>query len=100
MIFASSVPVVVFVPPLTLTIRALPDCEIERGAFEIEERRLLQGEAVRDLNSIFHAPSTAKGALSARPLFRIPTRPRIGSPTRKTYASTKLRFECVIGFSP
>ena len=98
-IFPSSVPAVVFVP-LRVTTRALPDCEMERGAFEIEERKLPQGEAEGRLDSIFQAPSTENGADRPRPLFRIATSPSTGSTTRKTYAITKLRFVCEIALSP
>jgi hypothetical protein len=99
-IFPSSVPVVVFVPPLSVTTRLLPDCEIEKGAVETEESKLAQGEAEEALDSILQAPSTENGADKPRPLFRIPTSPSTGKATRKMYASTKLRFECVIAVSP
>jgi hypothetical protein len=94
--------VVVFVPPPRVTTRLLPDCEIERGVFETEERKLPQDEAGRRLTagSIFQAPSTENGAVRLRPLLRIPTSPSKGSPTRRMYAITKLRFVCEIAVSP
>src|SRR5260370_31364598 len=73
---------------------------MERGAFEIEERKLPQGEAEGRLDSIFQAPSTENGADKPRPLFRIATSPSTGITTRKTYAITKLRFACEIALSP
>jgi hypothetical protein len=100
MVFPSSVPAVVFVPPLSVTTKDWPDCEINRGAFETEVRKLPQAEAGRLPGSIFQAPSTENGADKLRPRFRIPTSPRIGNATRKTYASTKLRFVCEIAFLP
>jgi hypothetical protein len=100
MVFPSMVPVVVVFPPLRVTTRVFPDCEIETGAFETEERKLPQGDAEGRLawDSIFQAPSTEKGAVRPRPLLRMPTSPSMGSPTRKIYAITKLRFVCEIAF--
>src|SRR6202047_224428 len=101
-VFPSRVPVVVFVPPLRVTTRLLPDCEIDRGAVETDERKWPQGEAGRRLapGSIFQAPSTENGAVRLRPLLRTPTSPSKGSPTRRMYAITKLRFVCEIAVSP
>jgi len=107
----SSVPVAVLAP-LRVTTRVLPDCEMERGAFETEEKKSAQGSAAIGEgetgeaekcpapDSIFHAPSTENGAVRVRPLFRTATNPSMGSATRRMYASTKLRFECEIAVSP
>lgn len=100
MVLPSIVPVVF--APLRVTTRVLPDCKIERGVFETEERKLPQGEAERWLapGSIFQAPSTENGADKPRPVLRTPTSPSKGSPTRRMYAITKLRFVCEIAVSP
>jgi hypothetical protein len=102
MIFPSSEPVVVLAPPLTATTRVLPDCEIEMGAFNTDDRKAPQGEAESAPvpGSIFQAPSTENGADNPLPLFRTPTSPSTGSATRKMYAITKLRFVCEIAVSP
>jgi len=88
--------------PLRVTTRLLPDCEIERGALETEEKKLPHDEAegVPAPDSIFQAPSTENGAVRPRPLLRIPTSPSKGSATKKMYAITKLRFVCEIAVSP
>src|SRR5271155_1301696 len=99
-ILPSRVPVLLFVPPFRVTTRVLPDCEIEIGACETEERKSPQAEVDGTPDSIFQTPSTKKGAVKPRPLFRTPTSPRTGSPTKKTYAITKLRLECEIAFLP
>ena len=83
MIFPSRIPLVVFVPPFRVTTRDFPDCEIESGEFETEEKKSLQAEATGWLDTIFQVPSTENGAVRWRPLFRIPTSPAMGRATRK-----------------
>src|SRR6202521_1234628 len=99
MVLPFGVPVVVFPPPRLIT-SDVPDCEIDTGEFETEERKSAQGAAeVCAPALIFQAPSTENGAFRLRPLRSTPTSPTSGSPTRRMYAITKLRFECDIAFS-